>query len=54
YAGRSMGLLTNIVANDSVMIGLTRGDEEGTLLFHADAAGNFGKPVGAKCEGLAY
>ncbi len=54
YAGRSMVLLTNIVANDSVMIGLTRGDEEGTLLFHADAAGNFGKPVGAKCEGLAY
>lgn len=54
YAGRSMVLLTNIVANDSVMISLTRGDEEGTLLFHADAAGNFGKPVGAKCEGLAY
>lgn len=54
YAGRSMVLLTNIVANDSVMISLTRGDEDGTLLFHADAAGNFGKPVGAKCEGLAY
>lgn len=54
YAGRSMVLLTNIVANDSVMIGLTRGDEGGTMLFHADAAGNFGKPVGARCEGLAY
>jgi hypothetical protein len=54
YAGRSMVLLTNIVANDSVMISLTRGDEDGTLLFHADAAGNFGKPVGARCEGLAY
>lgn len=54
YAGRSMVLLTNIVANDSVMISLTRGEEDGTLLFHADAAGNFGKPVGVRCEGLAY
>jgi plasmid stabilization system protein ParE len=54
YAGRSMVLLTNIVSNDSVMISLTRGEEGGTLLFHADAAGNFRKPVGARCEGLAY
>lgn len=54
YAGKAMILLTNIVPNDSVMIGIMRGDESGTLVFHADARGNFGKPIGAKCEGLAY
>lgn len=54
YAGKFLVLLTNIVPNDSVMIGIVRGEEGGTLLFHADERGNFGKPVGAKCEGVAF
>lgn len=54
YAGKFLVLLTNIVPNDSVMIGVVRGEEGGTLLFHADERGNFGKPIGARCEGLAF
>lgn len=54
YAGKQMMLLTSIVAEDRIAIGVLRGEAAGALVFHTDGAGKPVRTVAAQCTGLAY
>lgn len=54
YAGKQMMLLTSIVAEDRIAIGVLRGEAAGALVFHTDGAGKPLRTVAAQCVGLAY
>ena len=54
YAGRQLMLLTGIVAEDRIAIGVLRGEDAGALVFHTDEQGTPTRTVAARCTGLAY
>lgn len=54
YAGRQLMLLTGIVADDSIAIGVLRGENAGALVFHTDDTGKPVRTAAARCVGLAY
>lgn len=54
YAGRQLMLLTGIVVEDRIAIGVLRGEDAGALVFHTDEQGTPTRTVAARCTGLAY
>ena len=54
FAGRQLMLLTGIVVEDRIAIGVLRGEDAGALVFHTDGAGKPVRTVAAQCTGLAY
>lgn len=47
-------VLTNIVPSDTIMIGIQRGQDNGTHIYYADTRGAIMQMVAARCEGRAY
>ncbi|MDB5489952.1 MAG: hypothetical protein JWQ58_3667 [Reyranella sp.] len=54
FADRYLVVLTGIVPTDTIMIGIQRGQENGTHVYYADPRGAIVQTVGARCEGQAY
>jgi DnaJ-domain-containing protein 1 len=54
FSDRHLVVLTNIVPSDTIMIGIQRGQENGTHVYYADARGAIVQTVGVRCEGQAY
>jgi|GEM_PF-690201 len=54
FSDRYIVVLTNIVPSDTIMIGIQRGQENGTYLYYADTHGVIVQAVGVRCEGQAY
>lgn len=54
FSNRHLVVLTGIVPTDTIMIGIQRGQENGTHVYYADPRGAIVQTVGARCEGQAY
>lgn len=54
FADRYLVVLTGIVPTDTIMIGIQRGQENGTHVYYADPRGAIVQTVAARCEGQAY
>jgi hypothetical protein len=54
FADRHLVVLTGIVPTDTIMIGIQRGQENGTYVYYADPRGAIVQTVAARCEGRAY
>lgn len=54
FSDRYLVVLTGIVPSDTIMIGIPRGQENGTHVYYADMRGAIVQTVGARCEGQAY
>ncbi len=54
FADRYLVVLTGIVPSDTIMIGIQRGQENGTHVYYAAPRGAIVQTVGARCEGQAY
>ncbi len=54
FADRHLVVLTGIVPTDRIMIGIQRGQENGTHVYYADPRGAIVQTVAARCEGRAY
>ena len=54
FSDRSLVVLTNIVPTDTIMIGIQRGQENGTHIYYFDTRGSIVQMVIARCEGQAY
>ncbi len=54
FSDRYLVVLTGIVPSDTIMIGIQRGQENGTHVYYADPRGAIIQTVGARCEGQAY
>ena len=54
FSDRYLVVLTGIVPSDTIMIGIQRGQENGTHVYYAAPRGAIVQTVGARCEGQAY
>jgi hypothetical protein len=54
FADRHFVVLTGIVPTDTIIIGIRRGQENGTHVYYADPRGAIVQTVVARCEGRAY
>ena len=54
FQGEHLVLLSRIVANNAVAIGVTRGAHDGTMVMFSDTSGKLGSAIGATCSGRAF
>ncbi len=54
FSDRYLVVLTGIVPTDTIMIGILRGQDNGTHVYYADPRGVIVQTVAARCEGRAY
>lgn len=54
FADRHFVVLTGIVPTDTIIIGIRRGQENGTHVYYADPRGAILQTFVARCEGRAY
>lgn len=54
FSDRFLVVLTGVVPSDTIMIGIQRGQDNGTQVYYADSNGAIVQTVAARCEGQAY